>query len=1033
LAAASFEGRSCSGSASTVALWLQRGIGAVYERGALGSAALRTHRKRANGPPNVGPVEVALLGPLEIRLEKGPVQLTAPKQRAVVELLVLAAGRHVTAEFLIAGLWGESPPASAAKVLQTYVSRLRRAVPELCLMTSRNGYSLKLEPGSVDTQRFEGAVREASRRIDTGDARGAVAVLAQALDLWRGRPCEELVEHSWATAEVARLEEMHREAEDDLADLRLAIGEHNAMVGQLEAAVAAEPLRERRWAQLMLAYYRSGRQADALRAFGRLRLALAEELGLSPSADLAALEQKVLLQSPELDQRPLAAEAPRGPPPVPHPASSFVGRVEEVAEVAKLVGERRLVTLAGAGGCGKTRLAQEVAATVAGRFSEGAHFVALAPVADPAGVPLAVAEALGVRPQSGRPITQVVAEVVGQRETLAVVDNCEHLVGAVAEVVEELLQGAPGLRVVATSREPLRISAETVWRVPSLEVPAAGASAAECRGCGAVELFVDRAQAAGPDVVLDDRAVATIAEITRRLDGLPLAIELAAARVAVLDLGSILGRLADRFAFLTGGSRTAPARQQTLRAAVAWSYDLLKAREQRLFCCLSVFSGSFSLDAALALAGPAPEEAAEDIFSLVSKSMVATVGDGTGPTRYYLHESLREFGAVQLGESGTAQALVAHADYYLSLVRSVGPEPFGGAMTPWLKSIELELHNVRAVFSYLLSRPERRDDLLGALVTMRRYWDIYDRGREGFDLLERSLASAGPSDDPVLRAKALVAAADVASHLDASVSARYAKAGGELALDLGDRGTAALAAALIASVNGLAGRYNEAEGERALRLARQVGEPWLVCEGLIALGLSVDVRSRPGVERARAPLEELLATAEASGDIYFIYAAHDNLCPYGFFYDDPGAVRPHVERLGVLADEFGVSRVWEDLRRGELLYAEGNYAGALDTHCSIFESARRRDFPCGMADAAKGAASCLLALGEDEEAVARLYGFAAQQVGSAGFGERYEGNRWVEADMDVLRARLGDSLAGLLAEGAAMRRDEVTEMLAAGQ
>ena len=612
--------------------------------------------------------------------------------------------------------------------------------------------------------------------------------------------------------------------------------------------------------------------------------------------------------------------------------------------------------------------------------------------------------------------------MVGHRETLAVLDNCEHLVGAVAELVEELLHGAPGLRVLATSREPLRISAETVWRVPSLEVPAAGASAAECRGCGAVELFVDRAQAAGPGVLLDDRAIATIAEITRRLDGLPLAIELAAARVAVLDLGSILARLADRFAFLTVGSRTAPARQQTLRAAVAWSYDLLTAREQCLFCRLSVFSGSFSLDAALALAGGAPGEAAEDLFSLVSKSMVAIVGDGGGPTRYYLHESLRQFGAAQLGAAGTALALDAHADYYLSLVRSAGPEPFGRAMTPWLKSIELELHNLRAVFSYLLARHERRDDLLGALVTMRRYWDIYDRGREGFDLLERSLASAGPSDDPVLRAKALVAAADVASHLDASVSARYAKAGGELALDLGDRATAALAAALIASVNGVAGRYNEAEGERALRLTRQVGEPWLVCEGLLALGLSVDVRSRPGVERARTVLEELLATAEESGDIYFIYAAHDNLCPYGFFYDDPGALRLHVERLGVLAEEFGVSRVWEDLRRGELLYAEGNYAGALETHWSTFESARRRDFPSGMADAAKGAASCLLALREDEEAAARLYGFAAQQLRSAGFGDHDEGNRWADADMDVLRARLGDRLAHLLAEGAAMTR-----------
>ena len=360
----------------------------------------------------------------------------------------------------------------------------------------------------------------------------------------------------------------------------------------------------------MLAYYRSGRQADALRAFARLRSTLAEELGISPSAELVALEQKMLLQSPELDQRPLVPGAPTASPAtgggaglLPRPVSSFVGRAGEVAELSKLLGERRLVTLAGAGGCGKTRLAQEVAGAMAGRFAGGAHFVALAPLAGPGLVPLAVAEALGVRPQSDRPPAQVVAELIGHRQTLAVLDNCEHLVGAVAELVEELLQGAPGLRVLATSREPLRIAGETVWRVPSLQVPGPGASAAESRGCAAVELFVERALSARPGLRLDDGAIGTIAEVARRLDGMPLAIELAAARVAVLDLGSILEGLSDRFILLAGGSRTAPARHHTLRAAVAWSYDLLSAREKDLFCRLSVFPGSFNLGAALAVAG----------------------------------------------------------------------------------------------------------------------------------------------------------------------------------------------------------------------------------------------------------------------------------------------------------------------------------------------------------------------------------------------------------------------------------------------
>ena len=528
----------------------------------------------------------------------------------MLEMLALRAGRPVPAGSLCVGLWGEAAPPTAPKALQTYVSHLRRALPPGCVLTTAGGYMLRVGAASVDAERFERAVAEAAQLQVTGDPRTAASLLRKALALWRGHPCPELAEHSWATAEVARLEELRRQAEEDLADARPAMGDHARLAGDLEAAVAVEPLREWRWAQLILALYRSGRQADALRAFARLRSTLAEELGVDPSAKLVALEQSVLLQSPELEHRPLPDGVPgavrvpeRRPGALLRAANSFVGRASEVAEVSKLVAERRPVTLAGAGGCGKTRLASEVAAAVAGHLAGGAHFVALAPLADPELIPLAMAEALGVRPQSERPLAQVMAEVVGQRETLVVVDSCEHVVGAVAELVEDLLQGAPGLRVLATSRDPLRIAGETVWRVPSLEVPEPGSSPAESRACAAVALFVDRALAAKPGLRLDEGAISVVAELTRRLDGLPLAIELAAARVAVLDLRSILEGLGDRFAILAGGSRTAPARHQTLRAAVAWSYDLLSAREKDLFCQLSVFPGSFSLQAGLALCG----------------------------------------------------------------------------------------------------------------------------------------------------------------------------------------------------------------------------------------------------------------------------------------------------------------------------------------------------------------------------------------------------------------------------------------------
>ena len=983
-------------------------------------------------------MQLALLGPLEVTSGPSRVVLSAAKERAVLEMLALRAGRPVPAELLCEGLWGQNAPLSAAKALHTYIAHLRRALSPGCIVTVSGAYLLQIGPGAVDAARFEQAVHEARQLSEAGDHRSAASVLHEGLGLWRGRPCPELAEHSWATAETARLEELRREAEEELAELHLALGEGTRFVGELEAGVAAEPLRERRWAQLMLAYYRAGRQADALRAFARLVSTLAEELGVSPSAGLVALEQKVLLHSPELDERPQPTNAATRPAPplgaasLQRPASSFVGRASEMDEVAALVGQRRLVTLAGAGGCGKTRLAQEVGASLAGRFAGGVHFVALAPLADPGLVPLAVAEALGVLPQSGRPPAEVVAEVIGHRETLAVLDNCEHLVQVVAELVEGLLGAATGLRVLATSREPLRIGGETVWRVPSLAVPGPEATAAERRGCAAVELFVERALSARPGLRLDDDAIATVAEIAGRLDGMPLAIELAAARVGMVDLAGILEHLSDRFALLSGGSRTAPPRQQTLRATVAWSYDLLNVREKDLFGRLSVFPATFDLEAGAAVAGTAPEQATDDLFALVSKSMVVTAEPERGPTRYRLHETLRQFGAGCLDEATADEARAAHARYYLFLVGCGGPEPIGRALVPWLNSVEREFDNLRAVFSYLEARPERGEDLLRILVALRRYWVLGTRRREGFDLLERALLSMSAANAPALRAKALVSAASVATHLDAEASARYAKAGEELATEVGDNATAALALAVAAQAHGLAGRYEDAEGDRALYLARQVADPLLVCEGLRAVNLSTPDLGLAGPSdnaRNRAALEELLAVAEAHGDAGFSLAAHGNLWLSGVFESDLEVARAHVEKQVELVEELGLKNPNVDHRLGELLYFEGDYRGSLLLQRSSFEEARRQDLSLQMADVATAVASVVLKLESDADAAARLYGFATHQLETAGFSQRMRGYADAKTDRETLEARLGVRLTDVLAEGAAMTPEQVAELL----
>ncbi|HEV2361090.1 MAG TPA: BTAD domain-containing putative transcriptional regulator, partial [Acidimicrobiales bacterium] len=634
-----------------------------------------------------------------------PVVLTSDKERALLATLLLGANEMVSTARLIDALWGEEPPPTAGNALQAHVSKLRKKLgaasrDPAVIESSRSGYLLRVRPHELDVEEFEELL--SAEHADDGRER-----FPAALALWRG-PALDDVESDALRAERARLDEMRslafeRRVEGDLED-----GRHLEVLPELERMVRLEPLREGPRRQLMIALYRSGRQADALAAYQQGRELLAEELGIDPGPQLQELEMAILRQLPELDApaRSARGSAPLGslesdelPNNLPTHLSSFVGREREVAEVRSLVSSSRLVTLTGAGGSGKTRIALQVAAELLDGSGSGVWLVELAPLTDGDQVAVAAATTLGIRvPESHLP--QALVDALSDQRILIVLDNCEHLVDACAKLVDRLCRACPGVHVLATSRDPLSIDGEHIYRVQPLSVPEAEAETVdEIGGSEAVELFVERAAALDNTFALGDSSAALVASICRRLEGIPLALELAAARLSTMSLEHLADRLGQRFKLLTGGSRNALPHHKTLRATIEWSYDLLSEPEREVLRRLSVFSGGFELDSAEALCvTPTLEEidAADVIGSLVQKSLLQT-DRFAGFLRYRLLEMVREYAAERLAEegAGVAEACRAlHAAIYLQLAERAEPELFGPNQGRWLNRLDLEWDNL---------------------------------------------------------------------------------------------------------------------------------------------------------------------------------------------------------------------------------------------------------------------------------------------------------------------------------------------------
>jgi predicted ATPase/DNA-binding SARP family transcriptional activator len=694
-------------------------------------------------------MEIGVLGPVELRDDAGrAAPVAGARLRALVILLALEAGRFVSADRLIDGVWGAELPAAAGNALQALVSRLRRA--GLVVEAAAAGYRLVIDRDRIDAYRFE--------ELPAGEA----------LALWRG-PLEF---PAAAQAAAARLEELR------LAKVQQRIAgdlERGAdVVPELQQLTAAHPLHEPLAALLMRALVAAGRPGTALEVFEQTRRALADELGADPSPALAELHVELLRAA-----RPPA----RGN--LPAEVSSFVGRDGDVRAVTALLARHRLVTLTGPGGTGKTRLSVEVGHAGTGTGSNEAVWrVELAPVTDPGEIAQAVLSALGLRSQvvvgrADEPAEPMVRlrEALAGRQLLLILDNCEHLIAAAAALADDLLRSAPGLRLLATSREPLGISGEQLWPVEPLESPPDGADPA---AYPAVRLLLDRAAAARPGFALTAATTGPVVRICRALDGMPLAIELAAARLRTLPVDVLAERLADRFALLNGGSRTAMPRHQTLRAVVDWSWDLLSEPERRLWRRFALFHGGATVEAVEQVCG-----ADLDLLAaLVDKSLLVLDG-GTG--RYRMLETIREYGLERLAQAGESEpARLALARYLLELAGTADPLLRGRDQLRWLAALTAEQDNLHASVRAAI---EAGDGATAVAFTARLswYWWLSGHRAEGAALAREAVALPG-ADDPSDRA--VTYACGALNGLDGASAFEEVEAAFEAAAELSDRGIA---------------------------------------------------------------------------------------------------------------------------------------------------------------------------------------------------------------------------------------------------
>jgi predicted ATPase/DNA-binding SARP family transcriptional activator len=988
-------------------------------------------------------LRITLLGGFQVMVDGRPVVEEAwrlRRARSIVKLLALAPGHRLHRDEALEWLWPDHQPEAAIRNLHQALHAARRALTTTGLSMTAAATILRLHAGilslevpeglRIDLEEFEAAAERARTTRDAAD-------YEHALLLYSGELLPEDRYEDWAATRRIATQERVLDLLTALAALHESAGRFAAAIAVQQRITAIEPTREEAHRALLRLYAYGGERAQVIRQYRQLREILRRELETEPDPMTQRLYREILAGQVGARPSPVHSVFPLPGPTratnnLPVPLTSFVGRGTELGELKRLIATTRLLTLTGAGGCGKTRLALVLAGELVSAYCDGVWLVELASLTDGAFVARTVAGALGVREEPGRPVLATLTAAVRARQLLLILDNCEHLRAAVADLACELLAASPGLRILGTSREPLGISGELVWRVPLLALPPRAPSPEQVLASDASRLFVERAYLSQPAFRLTEQNAPLVAQLCHRLDGLPLAIELAAARLNVLSIEQIVARLDSSLRLLRRGSLRVQPRQQTLEATLDWSYALLSEPERAFFRRLAAFVGSFDLEAVEAVCVPREVGTADGLdllTNLVSKSLVE-VDPAPGSVRYRLLEPIRQYARSQTTASGELATVERHhAHHYLAVATRAATMLWGDQQVAWLDRIEQEYDNLRAALRWSIchAHEDAGDTAVRFLAALRMFWEIRGYFSEGEAWLEEGLAC---STTLITRERAL--ALQGAGGL-ARVRGKYPLAARRLEeslrvwRELGDPHGVTMALHNTALVLRDVGQYERAVAllEEALPVYREREDPGNEARCLINLGRVA--RDLGDQERAVQFFEAGLRVARAHNHQQTVGAILNAL---GNALADAGELaRAQVLQDTSLAvhrqvgDQWGIALATNSLAR--LAYLRGDYTRATALHREslrmFHELGIQRDVALCLGQMAELAST----IGHDKQA-ARLFGAEEQLRATIGSPLAPVDRPAHARCIATVRARLGETaFAAAWEEGRALNLEEV--------